>query len=224
MHVQATASKPAAQNTPATESTRRLTTHPSTRSAKSFRPPVAAGAAARRHTPTASSSTPSNPPASTAVQAAPAAAPRAGTSPSSPPPSAAEQAGFRACKRCQPGRATARPDPQAAAHRRRQRVPRRTCHRTHPPRRPRRATGVGRLTLLRGFRRVLGVSPGRVRPRPASRTLQGCAAPGHSGSLNKPSAPPRFPKPSPSASPTPSTRQASAPPAASTSPAATPWE
>jgi len=73
---------------------------------------------------------------------------------------AAEAAGFRACKRCEPERAEARPDPQAAmiatateylAH--------------HAGERTRledlaKVTGAGRLAVLRGFKRVLGVSPG----------------------------------------------------------------
>jgi AraC family transcriptional regulator of adaptative response/methylated-DNA-[protein]-cysteine methyltransferase len=77
-----------------------------------------------------------------------------------PTPAAAELAGFRACKRCQPDRATPRPDPQAAV------ISAATDYlAAHATERTRladlaRVTGVGRLTLLRGFRRVLGVSPG----------------------------------------------------------------
>jgi len=73
---------------------------------------------------------------------------------------AAEAAGFRACKRCEPGRATPRPDPQAAM------IAAATEYLSeHAGERTRladlaKATGAGRLTLLRGFRRVLGVSPG----------------------------------------------------------------
>lgn len=72
----------------------------------------------------------------------------------------AEQAGFRACKRCEPSLATPRPDPQAAV------IAAATEYLTqHATERTRladvaKATGVGRLTLLRGFRRVLGISPG----------------------------------------------------------------
>ena len=77
-----------------------------------------------------------------------------------PTASAAEQAGFRACKRCQPELATPRPDPQAAVI-----AAASEYLAEHATERTRladlaRATGVGRLTLLRGFRRVLGVSPG----------------------------------------------------------------
>jgi AraC family transcriptional regulator of adaptative response/methylated-DNA-[protein]-cysteine methyltransferase len=77
-----------------------------------------------------------------------------------PTPAAAEQAGFRACKRCQPDLAAPRPDPQAAV------ISAATDYlAAHATERTRladlaRVTGVGRLTLLRGFRRVLGVSPG----------------------------------------------------------------
>ena len=77
-----------------------------------------------------------------------------------PTAAAAELAGFRACKRCQPGLATPRPDPQAAL------IARAADYLTaHATERTRladlaRTLGVGRLTLLRGFRRVLGVSPG----------------------------------------------------------------
>jgi AraC family transcriptional regulator of adaptative response/methylated-DNA-[protein]-cysteine methyltransferase len=73
---------------------------------------------------------------------------------------AAEAAGFRACKRCEPERAAPRPDPQAAI------IAAATEYLTeHATERTRladlaKATGAGRLTLLRGFRRVLGVSPG----------------------------------------------------------------
>jgi AraC family transcriptional regulator of adaptative response/methylated-DNA-[protein]-cysteine methyltransferase len=77
-----------------------------------------------------------------------------------PTAAAAEQAGFRACKRCEPDLATPRPDPQAAV------IAAATEYLAeHASERTRladlaKATGVGRLTILRGFRRVLGVSPG----------------------------------------------------------------
>jgi AraC family transcriptional regulator of adaptative response/methylated-DNA-[protein]-cysteine methyltransferase len=77
-----------------------------------------------------------------------------------PTAAAAEVAGYRACKRCEPDRATPRPDPQAAV------IAAATEYLTeHATERTRltdlaKATGVGRLTILRGFRRVLGVSPG----------------------------------------------------------------
>jgi len=77
-----------------------------------------------------------------------------------PTAAAAEQAGYRACKRCEPDLATPRPDPQAAVI-----AAAAEYLAEHADRRTRladlaKATGVGRLTLLRGFRRVLGVSPG----------------------------------------------------------------
>jgi len=77
-----------------------------------------------------------------------------------PTAAAAEQAGFRACKRCEPELAAPRADPQAAV------ITAATQYLTeHASERTRlddlaKATGVGRLTILRGFRRVLGVSPG----------------------------------------------------------------
>jgi AraC family transcriptional regulator of adaptative response/methylated-DNA-[protein]-cysteine methyltransferase len=77
-----------------------------------------------------------------------------------PSAAAAEQAGYRACKRCEPDLAAPRPDPQAAV------ITAATEYLTeHASERTRledlaKATGVGRLTILRGFRRVLGVSPG----------------------------------------------------------------
>src|ERR1035437_1048120 len=77
-----------------------------------------------------------------------------------PTAAAAREAGYRACKRCEPDRATPRPAPQAAV------IAAATEYLTeHASERTRledlaKATGVGRLTILRGFRRVLGVSPG----------------------------------------------------------------
>ncbi len=80
-----------------------------------------------------------------------------------PTPALAEAAGYRACKRCEPERAEARADPQAAA------IAAVTEYmRDHAASESRtrladvaKATGVGRLTILRGFKRVLGVSPGQ---------------------------------------------------------------
>lgn len=77
-----------------------------------------------------------------------------------PTAAAAREAGYRACRRCEPDLATPRPDPQAAV------IAAATEYLTeHASERTRledlaKATGVGRLTILRGFRRVLGVSPG----------------------------------------------------------------
>ena len=73
---------------------------------------------------------------------------------------AAEKAGFRACKRCQPDLATPRPDPQAdLIARAADYLARHATERTRLADLAR-VTGIGRLTLLRAFRRVLGVSPG----------------------------------------------------------------
>jgi methylphosphotriester-DNA--protein-cysteine methyltransferase len=107
----------------------------------------------------------------------PSRRPRARTSRFFPTAAAAEQAGFRACKRCEPDRATPRPDPQAAVI-----AAASEYLAQHADQRTRladlaKATGVGRLTLLRGFRRVLGVSPGEFAKRPARRPLQRRPAP-----------------------------------------------
>ncbi len=78
-----------------------------------------------------------------------------------PSPALAEAAGYRACKRCEPERAEAKADPQANA------IAAVTEYmKKHAEERTRlddvaKATGVGKLTILRGFKRVLGVSPGQ---------------------------------------------------------------
>jgi AraC family transcriptional regulator of adaptative response/methylated-DNA-[protein]-cysteine methyltransferase len=78
-----------------------------------------------------------------------------------PTPAQAEAAGYRACKRCEPERTEAKADPQAGA------IAAVTEYlKEHGEERTRladvaKATGVGRLTILRGFKRVLGVSPGQ---------------------------------------------------------------
>jgi AraC family transcriptional regulator, regulatory protein of adaptative response / methylated-DNA-[protein]-cysteine methyltransferase len=74
---------------------------------------------------------------------------------------AAQTAGYRACLRCEPDRTTAKPDPQAGA------IAAVTEYlKEHATERTKlaqvaKATGVGKLTILRGFKRVLGVSPGQ---------------------------------------------------------------
>ncbi|MEO6912098.1 MAG: methylated-DNA--[protein]-cysteine S-methyltransferase [Edaphobacter sp.] len=78
-----------------------------------------------------------------------------------PTPAAAEAAGYRACKRCEPERTTPKADPQAGAI-----VAVTEYLKEHAEERTKltdvaKATGVGRLTILRGFKRVLGVSPGQ---------------------------------------------------------------
>jgi AraC family transcriptional regulator of adaptative response/methylated-DNA-[protein]-cysteine methyltransferase len=80
-----------------------------------------------------------------------------------PTPAMAEAAGYRACKRCEPEQAAEKADPQAKA------IAAVTEYlREHADFDGRmrlddvaKATGVGRLTILRGFKRVLGVSPGQ---------------------------------------------------------------
>jgi len=77
-----------------------------------------------------------------------------------PTAAAAEEAGYRACMRCEPDRVSDKPDPQAAVI---ERVS--EYLKEHADERTKltdlaKATGVGRLTILRGFKRVLGVSPG----------------------------------------------------------------
>jgi AraC family transcriptional regulator of adaptative response/methylated-DNA-[protein]-cysteine methyltransferase len=78
-----------------------------------------------------------------------------------PTTDAAQAAGYRACKRCEPERTTAKADPQASA------IATVTEYlKEHADERTKledvaKATGVGRLTILRGFKRVLGVSPGQ---------------------------------------------------------------
>jgi AraC family transcriptional regulator of adaptative response/methylated-DNA-[protein]-cysteine methyltransferase len=120
-----------------------------------------------------------------------------------PTAAAAELAGFRACKRCQPDLATPRPDPQAAL------IARAADYlASHATERTRladlaRTLGVGRLTLLRGFRRVLGVSPGEFARaqrvahfkdslRPAKPSVASLPKP-----LNKPAARANKPQPAP---------------------------
>ncbi len=76
-----------------------------------------------------------------------------------PSPALAEAAGYRACKRCQPTLAAPRPDPHAEAlgtvtsYLKEHATERTTLDQVA------RATGVPRLTILRGFKRVLGVTP-----------------------------------------------------------------
>ena len=77
-----------------------------------------------------------------------------------PTPALAEAAGFRACLRCEPSLAAPKDDPQAAA------IARATTYLTdHAGQRTSldelaAAAGLGRFALQRGFKRVLGVTPG----------------------------------------------------------------
>jgi AraC family transcriptional regulator, regulatory protein of adaptative response / methylated-DNA-[protein]-cysteine methyltransferase len=74
---------------------------------------------------------------------------------------AAQAAGYRPCKRCEPERTTPKADPQAQV------IAQVTKYlQEHADKRVKltdvaKATGVGRLTILRGFKRVFGVSPGQ---------------------------------------------------------------
>ena len=77
-----------------------------------------------------------------------------------PGPEAARSAGYRACLRCEPDRVEAKVDPQASAI---AAVTDYLADRAGDRTRLEdvaKATGVGRLTILRGFKRVLGVTPG----------------------------------------------------------------
>jgi AraC family transcriptional regulator of adaptative response/methylated-DNA-[protein]-cysteine methyltransferase len=77
-----------------------------------------------------------------------------------PTPTLAESAGFRACLRCEPNRTTPKPDPQAEAIARAA-----TFLTTHAGQHTKlddlaAASGLGKFALQRGFKRVLGVTPG----------------------------------------------------------------
>ncbi len=77
-----------------------------------------------------------------------------------PTTNAAQAAGYRACLRCEPDRVTPKADPQAQAI-----AAVTTYLEEHKGEKTRlkdlaKATGVGKFTILRGFKRVLGVSPG----------------------------------------------------------------
>jgi AraC family transcriptional regulator of adaptative response/methylated-DNA-[protein]-cysteine methyltransferase len=77
-----------------------------------------------------------------------------------PTANAAQAAGYRACLRCEPDRVTPKADPQAQAI-----AAVTTYLEEHKGEKTRlkdlaKATGVGKFTILRGFKRVLGVSPG----------------------------------------------------------------
>lgn len=73
----------------------------------------------------------------------------------------ARAAGYRACLRCEPDRVAPRADPQAGA------IAAVTEYlKEHSGERTKlkdlaKATGIGKFTILRGFKRVLGVSPGQ---------------------------------------------------------------
>jgi AraC family transcriptional regulator of adaptative response/methylated-DNA-[protein]-cysteine methyltransferase len=71
----------------------------------------------------------------------------------------AEAAGFRACLRCEPSRVEPKPDPQAAAIARAAELLARSSERTSLDQLAA-TSGLGKFALQRGFKRVLGVTPG----------------------------------------------------------------
>src|SRR6195952_4195971 len=77
-----------------------------------------------------------------------------------PTQAAAEAAGFRACLRCEPERVEPKADPQAEA------IAKAAAYMTeHAGQRTKlddvaQAAGVGKFAVMRGFKRVLGVTPG----------------------------------------------------------------
>jgi AraC family transcriptional regulator of adaptative response/methylated-DNA-[protein]-cysteine methyltransferase len=76
-----------------------------------------------------------------------------------PSPTAAETAGYRACKRCEPNLAAPRSDPHAQALATVTRYLKEHAAERTTLKEVALATGVPRLTILRGFKRVLGVTP-----------------------------------------------------------------
>ena len=71
----------------------------------------------------------------------------------------AREAGFRACLRCEPDAVERRPDPQIAAIDSVSRYLTENADKRTKLKDVSKATGVAPLTILRGFKRVLGVSP-----------------------------------------------------------------
>jgi AraC family transcriptional regulator of adaptative response/methylated-DNA-[protein]-cysteine methyltransferase len=78
-----------------------------------------------------------------------------------PTVAAAEAAGYRPCKRCEPERVAPKADPQAGAITAVTEYLKENAGERTKLEDVAKATGVGRLTILRGFKRVLGVSPGQ---------------------------------------------------------------
>ena len=71
----------------------------------------------------------------------------------------AEAAGFRACLRCEPTRQSARTDPQAEPVQRAAQILRERAGETISLNLLAQSVGLSRFSLLRGFQRVLGVTP-----------------------------------------------------------------
>jgi AraC family transcriptional regulator of adaptative response/methylated-DNA-[protein]-cysteine methyltransferase len=112
-----------------------------------------------------------------------------------PTTAAAEAAGYRACLRCEPDRAAPKPDPQAGAISKAMKY-----LEEHSTERTRlddlaKATGVGRLTILRGFKRVLGVSPGEfAKQQRLERFRQGVRPPKLANTAARTSGPAQTPR------------------------------
>lgn len=77
-----------------------------------------------------------------------------------PTQTAAEEAGFRACLRCEPQRVEPKPDPQAEAIERAAKFLIEHAGERTSLDAVAQAAGVGKFAVLRGFKRVLGVTPG----------------------------------------------------------------
>lgn len=77
-----------------------------------------------------------------------------------PTTEAAQAAGYRACLRCEPDRTAPKPDPQAEAIAQVAEYLQKNGGDRTRLKDLAKVTGVGKFTILRGFKRVLGVSPG----------------------------------------------------------------
>lgn len=77
-----------------------------------------------------------------------------------PTTDAARAAGYRACLRCEPDRTTPKPDPQAEAIAQVADYLQKNGGERTRLKDLAKVTGVGKFTILRGFKRVLGVTPG----------------------------------------------------------------
>ncbi len=77
-----------------------------------------------------------------------------------PTPALAEAAGFRPCLRCEPNRTAPKPDPQAEAIRKAARFLTEHAGQRTSLDDLAAAAGLGKFALQRGFKRVLGITPG----------------------------------------------------------------
>ena len=80
-----------------------------------------------------------------------------------PTTDAARSAGYRACLRCEPDRTTPKADPQAEAIAQVADYLQKNGGERTRLKDLAKVTGVGKFTILRGFKRVLGVTPGEYR-------------------------------------------------------------